>query len=153
MLTWTASYFVSFKLTFKKPYYRILLIDERRSAKENGYWQSSYKYNTRKTKRFFGHVMQKDGLERLAILGKVPGKRGRGRPRRRFMDFMCESLGMSHIEAICRSQDRHEWIICRQCPLWQHYYYYYYYYFYTLINKDLIYDHVNWNHTVNFTSL
>ena len=27
-------------------------------------------------KGFFGHVMRKDGLERLAILGKVPGKRG-----------------------------------------------------------------------------
>ena len=40
------------------------------------------------------HVMRKDGLERLAILGKVPGKRRRGRPRRRFMDFMCETLGM-----------------------------------------------------------
>ena len=65
----------------------------------------------------FGHVMQEDGLERLVNLGKVSRKRGRGRPRRKFMDFMWESLGMSHIEAIHRSQDRHEWIVCRQRPL------------------------------------
>ena len=90
---------------------------ERKSAKKTGTDRALISTIQERQKVFFGHVMWKDGLERLAILGKVPGKRGRGRPRRRFMDFMCESLGMSHIEAIHRSQDRHEWIICRQRPL------------------------------------
>ena len=57
---------------------------ERKSAKKTGTDRALISTIQERQKVFFGHVMWKDGLERLAILGKVPGKRGRGRPRRRF---------------------------------------------------------------------
>ena len=35
--------------------------------------------------RFLGHVIRKDGLENLALTGKIEGKRGRGRKRMLWM--------------------------------------------------------------------
>ena len=35
--------------------------------------------------RFLGHVIRKDGLENLALTGKMEGKRGRGRKRMLWM--------------------------------------------------------------------
>ena len=35
--------------------------------------------------RFLGHVIRKNGLENLALTGKIEGKRGRGRKRTLWM--------------------------------------------------------------------
>ena len=35
--------------------------------------------------RFFGHLMRKDRMESLSIMGKIDGKRSRGRQSERFM--------------------------------------------------------------------
>ena len=38
--------------------------------------------------RFLGHVIRKDGLENLALTGKIEGKRGRGRKRTLWMTIL-----------------------------------------------------------------
>ena len=38
--------------------------------------------------RFLGHVIRKDTIEALVLMGKIEGKRGRGRPRLNFMVWM-----------------------------------------------------------------
>ena len=46
--------------------------------------------------QYFGHLMQRaDSLEKTLILGKVKGKRRRGRQRRRWLDGIIDSLDMS----------------------------------------------------------
>ena len=45
--------------------------------------------------RYFGHVKRHDSLEKLVLEGMVEGKRGRGRPRRKWGDDIEEWLGVS----------------------------------------------------------
>ena len=46
--------------------------------------------------QYFGHLMQRaDSLEKTLILGKVKGKRRRGRQRRRWLDGIIDSMDMS----------------------------------------------------------
>ena len=45
---------------------------------------------------YFGHLMRRaDSLERPLILGKIEGKRRRGRQRMRWLDGITDSVGMS----------------------------------------------------------
>ena len=51
---------------------------------------------------FLGHVMRKEGLENLALTGRVEGKRGRGRRRQNWMLSLknwLEEQGVIHEEA------------------------------------------------------
>jgi len=43
---------------------------------------------------YFGYVVRSDGLEKTLIYGMGNGKRGRGRPRRRWMDEVMETAGL-----------------------------------------------------------
>ena len=44
----------------------------------------------------FGHLMQKtDSLEKTLMLGKIEGRRRRGRQRMRWLDDMTDSMDMS----------------------------------------------------------
>ena len=46
--------------------------------------------------RYFGHLMQRaDSLEKTLMLGKIEGRRRRGRQRVRWLDGLIDSLGMS----------------------------------------------------------
>ena len=46
--------------------------------------------------KYFGHLMQKaNSLEKILILGKIEGKRRRGRQRMRWLDGITESMVMS----------------------------------------------------------
>ena len=47
----------------------------------------------KKQLRFIGHTMRKQQLESLCLMGKVEGKRGRGRPRIKFVDGLARSCG------------------------------------------------------------
>ena len=49
--------------------------------------------------KFFGHIKRHDTLEKLFLEGKVDGKRGRGRPRRRWSQDIGEWLGSPITEA------------------------------------------------------
>ena len=60
---------------------------------------------------FFGHVMRRNGLENIAITGKVEGRRKRGRPRLKYVNNLNSSLkeSVSEIELIRATGDRHRW--------------------------------------------
>ena len=46
--------------------------------------------------QYFGHLMQRtDSLEKILMLGKIEGRRGRGRQRMRWLDSITSSVDMS----------------------------------------------------------
>ena len=46
--------------------------------------------------QYFGHLMLKaDSLEKTLMLGKIEGRRRRGRQRRRWLDAITDSMDMS----------------------------------------------------------
>ena len=46
--------------------------------------------------QYFGHLMRRtDSLEKALMLGKIEGGRGRGQQRRRWLDGITDSMGMS----------------------------------------------------------
>ena len=46
--------------------------------------------------QYFGHVMRRaDSLEKTMMLGKIEGRRRRGRPRTRCLDGITDSMDMS----------------------------------------------------------
>ena len=64
--------------------------------------------------RYFGHVsrMEQIRLPYIAMHGRVNGMRGRGRPKKRWLDTVtkdCESRGMTLVEAQRVAQDRTTW--------------------------------------------
>ena len=62
--------------------------------------------------RFFGHVVRSEGLQRDLMDGYVDGKRGRGRPRKKWMDDVREWTGFgsgSGAALLEAARDRVEW--------------------------------------------
>ena len=60
--------------------------------------------------QFFGHLMQRaDSLEKTLMLGKIEGKRRRGRQKMRWLDSITNSVGMnlSKLQEIVK--DREDW--------------------------------------------
>ena len=46
--------------------------------------------------QYFGHLMQRaDSLEKTLMLGKIEGRRRRGRQRMRWLNGITDSMGMS----------------------------------------------------------
>ena len=46
--------------------------------------------------QYFGHLLQKtDPLEKILMLGKIEGRRRRGRQRMRWLDGITDSMGMN----------------------------------------------------------
>ena len=46
--------------------------------------------------QYFGHMMQRaDSLENTLMLGKIEGRRKRGRQRKRWLDGITDSMDMS----------------------------------------------------------
>ena len=65
----------------------------------------------KKQLRFLGHTMREQQLESLCLMGKVEGKRGRGRPRIKFVDGLARSCGggISATEMLQLTRSRQEW--------------------------------------------
>ena len=64
--------------------------------------------------RFLGHLIRKDGLENLALTGKIEGKRGRGRKRMLWMTSLnawIAERGIRHqeVELIEKARNRELW--------------------------------------------
>ena len=69
---------------------------------------------------FFGHILRKGQIEHTVIMGKISGKKDRGRQREHFLDSLANWLGERSItEMINKARDRNGWRymtanVCRQ---------------------------------------
>ena len=57
---------------------------------------------------YFGHIKRQNTLEKLFLEGTCEGRRGRGRPRRRWTQDIGEWMGVSTVEAGRQALERGE---------------------------------------------
>ncbi len=65
----------------------------------------------RRQTEFLGHVMRREALENLSLTGKIERRRGRGRPRIKYMDGIVDDVGggVSAVQLFQMTRDRELW--------------------------------------------
>ena len=56
--------------------------------------------------KYFGHIKRHEGLEKRIMEGYIPGRRKRGRPKRRWVQDITDELQMSVSDAGHLAYDR-----------------------------------------------
>ena len=61
--------------------------------------------------RFLGHVVRLEDLENLILTGRIEGRRGRGRPRIKYMDDTKSAIGggLTTQQIMYAARDREQW--------------------------------------------
>ena len=59
--------------------------------------------------KYFGHLTRENSIQRVILEGKIEGKRGKGRPRVKWMDNIKDWMNLNYCDCVRLANSREEW--------------------------------------------